>query len=152
LHLANQLTPYADLRAPVLVLQVTDGQVRAQGQVGTIGRLLFLDKLLARVEGVVAIDLSGVGVESFATASRADDRIQETIFSLIRNPFVFPISGEVEVAVTAGDVVLTGLVPRLIDRMEAEKVARLVAGVHNILNEIEIEPSLGRLHVREPQR
>ncbi len=150
LRVANRLSPYADLRSPVLETTVEEGRVRVLGRVGTVGRLLFLDKLVASVEGVAAIDLSGVEVESFATASRDDARIQEAVFSLIRNPLVFPVAGRVEVAVAGGDVTLTGTVPRLIDRMEAEMVAWLVGGVTGVANEIQVDPGLGRNRVREP--
>jgi osmotically-inducible protein OsmY len=150
IRLDRRLSPYADLRSPRLSLTVLEGSVAMAGRVGTIGRKLFLEKQIEQVNGVLAVDLSEVGVQSLETEPLDDERLQEVILSLLWSRELFPVSGEIEVEVNASEVRLTGQVPRLIDRLEALAVARRVPGVAAVTDDLQIDPQMGLSRVRKP--
>jgi osmotically-inducible protein OsmY len=150
IRLDRRLSPYADLRSPRLSLSVREGNVEVAGRVRTIGRKLFLENQIEQVEGVLAVDLSGVGVKSLETEPLDDERLQEVILSLLWNRELFPVSGEIEVAVIGAEVRLTGRVPRLIDRLEAVAVAGRVPGVAGVIDDLQIDPQMGLSRVRKP--
>jgi len=149
LRVRSLLSPYADFQEPHLRVVVEAGRVVATGRVGTIGRRLFLDEILADVPGVRAIDLSGVTLETDARAPTDDKVLHDAILALLRNPLIFPVSGNIKVDVAAGEATLSGEVPRLIDRMETEFVAGLVAGAGNVRNELTINPRYGLTRIRD---
>ena len=149
LRILARTAQHRDLREPSMTIVVREGVAIPTGQVGTIGRLMFLEELLSGVQGVRQVDLSAVQVET-EVGRRADDKVlHDAIFALLRNPLVFPVSGRIEVDVLDGEVTLSGEVPRLIDRMEAEFVAGLVGGVSRVENNLTIDPTRGRMRVRE---
>ncbi|MFQ5669552.1 MAG: BON domain-containing protein [Acidobacteriota bacterium] len=150
LRLSRLLVPYRDLTPPGLRLEVRGGVVHAEGYLGTMGRLLFLERLLQRVEGVQDLDLGRLRVEVMETEPRDDHRLRSAVLGLIRNPLIFPISGRIDVEAVQGTVILSGAVPRLIDRMEAIKVASLVPGVVAVKDTIEVVPTLGRTRQIKP--
>ncbi len=149
LRIRSRLAPYSDLRPPALQVQVQDGIVYAQGQLGTMGRLLFLDERLAAIEGVRHVDLSGIALETHRGVHPEDDLLRDAILSLLRHPLVFPVSGRIRVDVEQARVTLSGPVPRLVDRLEAAFVAGLLAGVDSIENNLEVDPAYGRVRVRD---
>jgi osmotically-inducible protein OsmY len=149
LKIISRMAQHRDLREPSMTILVREGVAIPTGQVGTIGRLMFLEELLSGVQGVRQVDLSAVQVET-EVGRRVDDKdLHDAIFALLRNPLVFPVSGRIEVDVLDGEVTLSGEVPRLIDRMEAEFVAGLVGGVSRVENNLTIDPTRGRMRVRE---
>jgi len=152
LRVEAELAPYVDLREPSIKVVIDHGVARAAGEVGTIGRLLFLQERLATVMGVRGVDVGAVRIETETTRNADDKVLRDGILSLLRNPLVFPVSGRIEVEVTDGDVTLRGEVPRLIDRMEAEFVAKLVGGVSQVENQLIVDPQRGRMRVREFSR
>jgi len=148
LRILARTAQHRDLREPTLTMAVRDGVAIPTGQVGTIGRLLFLEELLAGVKGVRRVNLGAVRVETEIGRDADDKVLHDAILALLRNPLVFPVSGRIQVDVVAGEVTLSGEVPRLIDRMEAEFVAGLVGGVSRVDNLLEIDPTHGRMRVR----
>lgn len=147
LRIRSRLAPHVDLRAPLFQVDVTGGIAYARGQVGTIGRLLFLDELLGGIKGVRDVDLSGVTIETHVGTEPEDKILRDAILSLLRNPYVFPVSGNIQVKVEDSLVTLSGEVPRLLDSMEAVFVAGLVAGITGVENRMEINPAYGRMRV-----
>jgi osmotically-inducible protein OsmY len=148
LRILARTAQHRDLREPTLTMAVRDGVAIPAGQVGTIGRLLFLEELLAGIKGVRRVNLGAVRVETEIGRDADDKVLHDAILALLRNPLVFPVSGRIQVDVVAGEVTLSGEVPRLIDRMEAEFVAGLVGGVSRVENLLEIDPTHGRMRVR----
>jgi osmotically-inducible protein OsmY len=144
------LAPYADLRRPGVTLKVAAGKVSGSGQVGTLGRLLFLEEKLMGVSGVREVDLSDLSIEGRLHPTADDETLRDAILALLKNPLVFPVSGRIVVEVRDRRVHLSGEVPRLIDRLEARHVAGLVTGVEAVADEIRINPERGRMRVLQP--
>jgi osmotically-inducible protein OsmY len=149
LRILAVLAQHRDFREPWLSLAIQDGVAAPRGQVGTIGRLLFLEQLVAGVSGVRQVDLGAVTVETELNRDVDDNDLHDAILALLRNPLVFPVSGRITVDVIDGEVTLSGVVPRLLDRMEAEFVAGLVGGVNLVENQLTIDPTHGRMRVRD---
>ncbi|MCZ6600580.1 MAG: BON domain-containing protein [Acidobacteria bacterium] len=150
LRIESVLSPYADLREPHLRIKVVSGRVLPSGTVGTIGRLLFLEERLSGITGVRFVDLSDVSLETERSSPAGDEILHDAILALLRNPMIFPVSGNIQVDVVDGEAILSGEVPRLIDSMEAEFVAGLVSGSGNIQNELTINPHHGRTRIWDP--
>jgi osmotically-inducible protein OsmY len=150
LRLNRRLSLHSDFRPPNLLLSVLDGEVSGTGRIGTIGRKLFLERLITQVEGVRSIDLSGVLVEGFDAEPPDDAYLQEVVTSLLWSREIFPVSGRFEVEVEAAQVTLVGSVPRLIDRMEAVEIASRVPGIAAVVDELEVDPGLGLTQARKP--
>lgn len=74
--------------------------------------------------------------------------LRVAVLHLMRDPYVFPVSGRIQIETRDGMFVLTGTVPRLIDKMEALDVAALVVDRERIQDELLIDPSYGRLQRR----
>lgn len=70
---------------------------------------------------------------------RSDERIREDLHEkLSDDPFLDP--SEIEVSVTKGEVVLTGMVDSRMDKRRAEDIAERILGVRNVENRIRINP------------
>ena len=152
LRALSRMAQHQDLREPSMTLAVLEGVAIPTGQVGTIGRLMFLEELLSGIQGVRKVDLGSVQVETEIGRQVDDKVLHDAILALLRNPLVFPVSGRIEVDVLDGEVTLSGEVPRLLDRMEAEFVAGLVGGVRRVENNLTIDPTRGRVRVRDFSR
>jgi osmotically-inducible protein OsmY len=98
------------------------------------------------------VDLSGVALETDRGTPTGDKVAHDAILALLKNPLVFPVSGNIQVDVVDGEAILSGEVPRLIDSMEAEFVAGLVSGPEKIQNELTINPYRGRTRIWDPSR
>ncbi|MFQ5767891.1 MAG: BON domain-containing protein [Acidobacteriota bacterium] len=148
LRLWSRLAIYADLNPPHLHWEVEDGQVTVQGEVSTVGRLLFLRDVMSRVTGVRSLDLDDVEVRSFTRRPLSGKRLRRAIIRMVKDPNMFPIAGHFEVRLQGQQIVLEGRVPRLIDRMEAVEVARLAGRDLEIVDHLILDPSLGRLVIK----
>jgi len=145
-RLSYRLSLHPDLRPRRVNFEIMDGAVRASGQVSSPGRRLFLEEMIAGTDGVTAVDTGDVRIEAEENTTRPEI-IVDRVRALLASPLRFPIAGTIEVAMRGDILVLSGAVPRLIDRIEAENVARFVSGVREIDDLLTVQPELGRAHV-----
>lgn len=147
-RLSYRLSLHNDLRPRRVNLEIRDGAVRATGQVSSPGRRLFLEEIIAGTDGVTTVDTGDVRIELEDNETRPEV-IVDRVKAMLASPLRFPISGTIEVSMKGDVLVLSGDVPRLIDRIEAADVARFVAGVREIEDLLVVRPELGRAHVTD---
>ena len=91
-----------------------------------------LRMLCGAIEGVIDV------VDRLETPETPDDRIQKVLDGIFGARVKPPFPGKVQAVVQSGTVSLSGRVPRLIDRMTAEKHAWGINGVRRVDNELEL--------------
>jgi osmotically-inducible protein OsmY len=94
-----------------------------------------------RFPGVRALDnqLTVPGEE------RLDDLgLRKRLVELIENRRLYPLEGDIRVEVRDRHVTLSGEVPRVFDRLVADRIVEIVSGLRGLKNEIQVVPALGR--------
>lgn len=116
---------------------VEDGIVTLTGHVSTYSQKVALEDVVRRIKGVKGI-AEEVEVRPFGTNITADDEIaKRAVNSLAWNTTV--PNDTIQVKVQDGWLTLTGKVDWQYQRIAAENVARALAGVVGVTNQIEIK-------------
>lgn len=117
-------------------LRVTarDGTVTLEGVVVDARTRFDARDTTAKIAGVVGV------VDRISSPERPDERVQKDIEALIGPSSLQHVPGEIEVTVEGGVARLEGWVPRLWDRIDAERTALGVNGVKGVSNQLEVRP------------
>jgi osmotically-inducible protein OsmY len=145
-RLWRTLSPHADFSR--LDIAVRGSVVSATGRVASPGRLALLRDLAEGIEGVRGVDLAALEVASFDRHEMSREDLREAVERLIRSSDLHPIPGDFEVLLTDEGIVLSGRVPRLINRMEAMTIASLAGPDVPVVDRLEVDPELGRVRFR----
>lgn len=120
-----------------LNVQVSRGKVTLSGVAPDASQQLLAQEIASMIKGVTGV-VNRLGVEAVPMIS--DETIAESVReSLSRDPLV--TKDLVQVQVKNRVVRLAGRLESLVARSSAEDDARLVAGVKDVINEIEVPPS-----------
>jgi len=130
----------AELRSVRLGVEVKDGRVVLTGLVSNTTQRAAARNRVLRVEGVRGLR-NDILVQS--EQGLDDARMRLRLVELIENRRLYPLEGEITVQVRDRRVTLAGVVPRVFDKLIAEKVAGIISGVRELKNEIEVIPSTG---------
>jgi osmotically-inducible protein OsmY len=114
-----------------------NGVVTLTGQVPTLGEKWRAESVAKRVAGVVAIANE---IEVELMHERTDADIAEDLRLAFKMDNRIP-ADSIKVAVSNGWVTLEGTVNHHFQKVEAESLARELAGVRGITNKIEVTPS-----------
>jgi hyperosmotically inducible periplasmic protein len=130
-QIENRLQGQVSLHPKDLVVSVRDGFVQVTGSVAALQEVDLVDRLVLGIVGVREVD-NRVTVRP---STRSDLAIRQEVRRLLDR---FPALRwpSVDVAVAEGRVTLTGDVPEGIDKAEAERQARKVAGVTAVDNQV----------------
>lgn len=117
-----------------LTITASAGAVKLAGKVDD-GRVRFAARdAAAQIRGVKAV------IDAITTDPVEDEKLKGMIEGLIGPRSLQAVPGKIEVEVEEGRVTLTGKVPRLWDRIDAEKTVLGVNGVREVVNRLEVEP------------
>jgi osmotically-inducible protein OsmY len=117
-------------------LRVTahDGIVTLKGTVRDARTRFEARDAVAQLPGVVGV------VDRIESPERPDERLQKDIQNLIGPRSLRRVPGEITVTVEGGIARFEGWVPRLWDRIEAERTALGINGVKGVSNQLEVRP------------
>ncbi len=122
------------LESAGVTAEVDGGVVTLAGTVGD-ARLRFRARdAAAATDGVVGV------VDRIESPEEEDEKVERGVASVVGPRAVTGIPGLVEVAVVEGVVTLSGRVPTLFARMQAERLALGVNGVRAVQNFLEVVP------------
>lgn len=122
------------LRSAGVVAEVDEGVATLTGKVGD-GRMRFRARdAAASTDGVVGV------VDRIESPEEEDAKVESGVLSVVGPRSVSAIPGLVEVAAVEGVVTLTGEVPTLFARIQAERLAFGVNGVRAVQNFLEVVP------------
>jgi osmotically-inducible protein OsmY len=147
-ELEREIGRFPGLQGLVIDARVERAEATLAGRVRTAGERRLLLEAARAVEGVRAVDLR---IEVSEGADEDDATLQRQIRGLLADRVRFPIRGRVQVTVRDRAAVLEGVVPRLIDRLDAEEVAWHAAGVRGVQNLIRVVPRPRVRHYSEMQ-
>lgn len=128
------------LRSVRVKVTVADGVATLVGRVRTTSERARARNTALQVEGLQGLDNQ---LMVMSDANLDDTRMRVRLIELIENRRQYPIEGDILVRVENGVVTLSGQVPRVFDRLVAEKVVGIVSGVRGLRNNIEIVPVAG---------
>ena len=136
LHVRNALDAHAELPPGTAAVHVRSGVVTLQGHVRTAEERSVAELVASHCRGVnrVVNDLS---------VNPLDEVSDEATARAVRGALVYCKDFETDgitVSCDDGRVLLHGKVPSLLDRMLAEELARLQAGVREVENHIHVQP------------
>jgi len=117
-----------------LHVEARDGTVTLEGTVGDARTRFDARDAAAQIPGVRDV------VDRIASPERPDDRLKKDIESLLGRSSLQHVPGEIKVTVEGGIARLEGWVPRLWDRIAAERTALGINGVKGVSNDLEIRP------------
>lgn len=136
LHVRQALDAHAELPPGTASVHVRSGLVTLQGHVRTAEERSVAEHVATNCRGVTQ-------VVNALTVDPLDEVSDEATARAVRSALAYCRDFETEgVAVSCDDgrVVLRGEVPSLLDRMLAEELARLQAGVREVENHIHVQP------------
>lgn len=148
LALQREIERFPSLQGLAIDVQVAGAKATLRGRVGTAGERRLLLEAARAVAGVRAVEMQ---IEVSEGAEKDDAALERQIRGLLADRARFPIRGRVRVAVRDRTAVLEGIVPRLIDRLDAEEVAWHAAGVRGVQNLIRVVPRPRVRHYSEMQ-
>ncbi len=128
------------LRSVRVKVPVVDGVATLAGRVRTSSERARARNAALQVEGLQGLDNQ---LMAMSDANLDDTRMRVRLIELIENRRQYPIEGDILVRVENGVVTLSGQVPRVFDRLVAEKVVGIVSGVRGLNNTIEVMPAAG---------
>jgi osmotically-inducible protein OsmY len=114
-----------------------DGATTLRGTVGSLREKREAGKAAQRVYGVTSVD-NQLEVRLLSYAARADADLRGDVLQALMLDSLVPST--VDAKVTDGLVTLTGTVTWRYQRDEADAVASYIAGVLDVVDEIEIKP------------
>ena len=117
-----------------LDVSVSDGTVTLKGEVDD-ARIRFAARdAAADVVGVRAV------VDAITSREQDDETLRKQLTQILGRSSLDHVPGNIEIAVEAGVVTLTGDVPRLWERIDAERTVLGVNGVKGVVNQLEVKP------------
>ena len=117
-----------------LEISANDGTVTLKGQVND-ARIRFAARdAVADVVGVTAV------VDAITTAETDDATLQKMLVQVLGRSSLDHVPGKIDIAVENGIVTLTGEVPRLWERIDAERTVMSVNGAKGVVNQLEVKP------------
>jgi osmotically-inducible protein OsmY len=122
------------LRSAGVKGRVEDGVVTLTGSVGDARLRYRARDAAAETDGVVGI------IDRIDSGEEEDEKVERGVLSMVGPRAVTGIPGLVDVAVVDGVVTLTGSVPTLFARLQAERLAFSVNGVKAVQNFLEVVP------------
>ncbi len=132
--LERRLSDVPALESAGVSAEVDDGVVTLTGTVGD-ARIRFRARdAAAATDGVVGV------IDRIASPEEEDETVERGVASVVGPRAVTAIPGLVEVAVVEGVVTLSGRVPTLFARIQAERLALGVNGVRAVQNLLEVVP------------
>lgn len=117
-----------------LAVDARDGIVTLEGTVRDARIRFDARDAAAQLPGVLGV------VDRITTPERPDDRLAKDIVNLIGPRSLQRVPGEIKVTVEGGIARLEGQVPRLWERIRAERIALGINGVRGVVNELEVRP------------
>lgn len=130
-----------ELRSTLVQVEVRGGAVTLRGRVNDTPTRARARNRARRFEGVRALDNQLTVPEE----ERLDDLgLRKRLVELIENRRLYPLEGDIRVEVRDRQVTLSGEVPRVFDRLVADRVVEIVSGLRSLRNEIRVVPTLGR--------
>lgn len=117
-----------------LEITATAGAVKLSGKVDDARVRFAARDAAAQIRGVKAV------IDAITTDPVDDEKLKGMVEGLIGPRSLQAVPGKVEVEVEEGKVTLTGTVPRLWDRIDAEKTVLGVNGVKEVVNRLEVTP------------
>jgi osmotically-inducible protein OsmY len=121
-----------------------EGTVTLSGHVGAYSGKVAAERAAKRVYGVRAV---ANHIEVSPSFKRTDDTIARDAAQALELRATIP--SEVQATVMHGHVTLTGTVPWLFQKDDAEKVVRHIRGVRTVLNQIAVSPVAAGRDVRK---
>jgi osmotically-inducible protein OsmY len=122
-------------------VEVRNGAATLRGRVRDVVTRARARNRALRFEGVHAVD----NLLTVPEEERLDDLgLRRLLVELIENRRQYPLEGDIRVEVRDRQVALSGEVPRVIDRLMAERIVGIVSTVRGIKNDIRVVPALGR--------
>ncbi len=128
------------LRSVRVDVTVVDGVATLAGRVRNSSERARARNTALQIEGLQGLDNQ---LMAMTDANLDDTRMRVRLIELIENRRQYPIEGDILVRVENGVVTLSGQVPRVFDRLVAEKVVGIVSGVRGLNNNIEVVPAAG---------
>jgi osmotically-inducible protein OsmY len=117
-----------------LEISVSDGTVTLKGKVND-ARLRFAARdAVADLVGVTAV------VDAITSGEQDDETLKKQLTQVLGRSSLDHVPGNIEIAVENGVVTLTGDVPRLWERIDAERTVLGVNGVSGVVNLLELKP------------
>jgi osmotically-inducible protein OsmY len=138
LHVRQALDAHAELPPGTASVHVRAGVVTLEGHVRTAEERSVSEQVASHCRGVTH-------VENRLTVNLLDEITDEATARAIRDALAYCKdfeTNEVNVSCADGRVLLRGEVPTLLDRMLAEELARLQAGVCVVENHIHVAPAV----------
>lgn len=130
-----------ELRSVRVEAEVKGGSATLRGTVGDTTQRAAARNRAMRVEGLRGLDNQIV----VKTEAGFDDRqLRLRLTQLIENRRLYPLQGDISVQVRDRRVTLGGEVPRVYDRLIAERVVGILSGILGVDNEIRVVPGQGR--------
>ena len=117
-----------------LEITVSDGTVTLKGQVNDARVRFAARDAVADVLGVTAV------VDAIPSAETDDATLQKQLTQVLGRSSLDHVPGKIEIAVVNGIVTLAGEVPRLWERIDAERTVLSVNGVKGVVNQLEVKP------------
>jgi osmotically-inducible protein OsmY len=117
-------------------VSVHKGWVTLRGTVGTPRQKRIAKDVASRSEGIAGVD-SFLRVEVLDRAGRRDAELRAQVLDALHADALLPDG--VDADVRFGVVTLTGRVRDMLQRDEAERIARGVHGVGDVRNELSVE-------------
>jgi osmotically-inducible protein OsmY len=128
------------LRSVRVSATVENGVGTLVGRVRTPSERARARNAALEMEGLQGLDNQ---LLALSDADLDDTRMRVRLIELIENRRQYPMEGDILVEVENGVVSLSGQVPRVYDRLIAERVVDIVSGVRGLRNEIEVVPAAG---------
>ena len=117
-----------------LEISVSDGTVTLKGEVKD-ARIRFAARdAVADVLGVTAV------VDAITSGEQDDETLKKQLTQVLGRSSLEHVPGKIEIEVVNGVVTLAGEVPRLWERIDAERTVLGVNGVKGVVNQLEVKP------------
>jgi osmotically-inducible protein OsmY len=117
-----------------LAVTVSDGTVTLKGEVDDARIRFSARDAAADVVGVQAV------VDAITSREQDDETLKKQLTQVLGRSSLDHVPGNIEIAVENGIVTLTGDVPRLWERIDAERTVLGVNGVQGVVNQLEVKP------------
>lgn len=123
-----------------IAVLVRNGEATLAGDVDSYWEKCEAERAAWRVAHVLKV-VNHLRVELPFTAERGDDDITLAAMGILEWNCTVPAT--VEVAVTAGVLTLSGVVPRAYQRDEAERAVATLIGIKGVVNNVRVEAAAG---------
>lgn len=120
-----------------LDVSASDGTVTLKGEVDDARIRFSARDAAADVVGVRAV------VDAITSREQDDETLLKQLTQILGRSSLDHVPGKIEIAVENGLVTLTGDVPRLWERIDAERTVLGVNGVKGVVNQLEVKPKPG---------